>query len=195
MLDRTTNSNELTMRWTRRALLSHSGAAFIAAAAPASALRAADSLRFKTNPFTLGVASGYPTPDNVVLWTRIAPAPKEPGGGLARDSVIAVDWEIATDDRMRRIARRGTAFATPEWAHSVHVEPMGLEPGRDYWYRFAAGGIESPIGHTRTAPAANAANSRMRIAVASCQQYEQGYFVAYRHMLQDELDVVIHTGD
>lgn len=183
------------MRWSRRALLSHAGAAFIAATAPVQAPRAADRVRFRTDPFTLGVASGYPTPDNVVLWTRIAPAPKEPGGGLSRESVIAVDWEIATDERMRQVVRSGTTFATADWAHSIHLEPMGLEPGRDYWYRFTAGGVQSPIGRTRTAPAPAAANARMKIAVASCQQYEHGYFVAYRHMLQDDLDLIVHTGD
>jgi alkaline phosphatase D len=176
-------------------LLSHAGAALAAAAVPTSMLRAADKLRFQTDPFTLGVASGYPTPDNVVLWTRLAPSPREPGGGLAQESVIPVEWEIATDERMRTIVRRGTTYATAEWAHSVHVEPMGLEPGREYWYRFTAGGVRSPIGRTRTAPTPSATNARMRIAVASCQQYEQGYFVAYRHMLEDELDLVIHTGD
>ena len=108
---------------------------------------------------------------------------------------ISVEWEVATDDRMSQVVRRGVASATPAWAHAVHVEVDQLEPTRWYWYRFRVGGEVSGIGRTRTAPAANADSDRLRFAFASCQQYEQGYFVAYRHMLKDDLDLVIHVGD
>jgi len=94
------------------------------------ATHAAD-LRFGTNPFTLGVASGYPEPNAVVLWTRLAPEPLVPGGGMP-SAPIAVDWEVASDERFAKIARSGTVYATPDWAHSVHVEATGLEPARDY---------------------------------------------------------------
>lgn len=179
---------------TRRDLLRFTGGAMLAGVWP-GALRAADALRFRDDPFTLGVASGYPTSDSFVLWTRLAPSPFEPGGGAPRDAVIPVQWELATDERMRNIVRTGVEYATPAWAHSVHAEPADLEAGREYWYRFTAGKARSPIGRTRTAPAANAALPRMRIALASCQQYEHGYFNAYRHMLDDELDLVLHVGD
>jgi alkaline phosphatase D len=129
-----------------------------------------------------------------VLWTRIAPSPLEPGGGMP-PTVVPVQWELATDEKMKRVVRGGTDYATPDWAHSVHVEPAGLEPARDYWYRFRVGSHRSPIGHTRTAPLPGAPAARLRIAVASCQQYEQGYFSAYRHMLADDLDLIVHTGD
>ncbi|PYM94285.1 MAG: alkaline phosphatase [Candidatus Rokuibacteriota bacterium] len=145
-------------------------------------------------PFTLGIASGYPIPTGVALWTRLAPAPLVPGGGMPPE-VVAVEWEVATDERMGQIVQRGTASAEPSFAHSVHVEVEGLEPGRWYWYRFRAGGEASAIGRTRTAPAANGAGDRLRFALASCQQYEQGFFTAYRHMLADDLDVIIHVGD
>ena len=105
--------------------------------------------------FTLGVASGYPLPTGVVLWTRLAPAPLQPGGGMSSPT-CRVEWEVATDERMGQVVQQGTAAATPEWAHAVHVEVEGLEPGRWYWYRFRAGGEVSPIGRTRTAPAAGA---------------------------------------
>jgi alkaline phosphatase D len=150
--------------------------------------------RFATTPFTLGVASGYPLPTGVALWTRLAPAPLQPGGGMPPE-VVGVEWEVATDDRMAMVVRRGTVAATPEWAHSVHVEVEGLEAGRWYWYRFRAGGETSPIGRTRTAPAPTAAIDRFRFAYASCQQYEQGYYGAYHHMLADDLDLVVHLGD
>jgi alkaline phosphatase D len=156
--------------------------------------RAGAQPRFGGSPFTLGVASGYPLPTGVVLWTRLAPAPLLPGGGMPPE-VVGVEWEVASDDRMHTIVRHGTAGATPEWAHAVHVEVEGLEPGRWYWYRFRAGGESSPIGRTRTAPAPTTLAERLRFAYASCQQYEQGYYGAYHHMLADDLDLVVHLGD
>src|SRR2546428_553457 len=117
-----------------------------------------------------------------------------PGGGMPLEAV-PVEWEVATDDRMAHVVQRGTTAATPSFAHAVHVEVDDLEPGRWYWYRFRAGGEVSTTGRTRTAPPANAAGDRLRFAFASCQQYEQGYFTAYRHMLADDLDLIIHVGD
>jgi alkaline phosphatase D len=182
-------------RLSRREALGYFGATLAATAVPARLLHAADKPRFKKDPFTLGIASGYPGPDTVVLWTRIAPFPLEPGGGVAADAVIPVTWEVATDERMRNVVQSGVDYTTAEWAHSVHAEPSGLEAGRDYWYRFRAGSHASRIGRTRTAPKAGAANARLRVAVASCQQYEHGYYVGYRHMLDDQLDLVVHVGD
>jgi alkaline phosphatase D len=182
------------LRTSRRSFLAGSLIAAGAAVLPDwRTLRAAD-LRFKANPFSLGVASGYPAPTSVVLWTRIAPSPLEPGGGVPA-GVVPVKWELATDEKMAKVVRRGEEYATPEWAHSVHVEPDGLEPGRDYWYRFTVGDARSIVGRTRTAPPYGAATARLRMAVASCQQYEQGYFTAYRHMLADNLDLLVHVGD
>jgi alkaline phosphatase D len=145
-------------------------------------------------PFTLGIASGYPRPDGMVLWTRLAPAPHEPGGGMPA-TVVPVVWEIASDEGMRQIVQQGIVYATPDWAHAVHVEPTGLDSGREYWFRFRAGGAESPVGRTRTAPALGAPVDRLRLAVASCQQYEHGYYAAYRHMVTDDPDLIVHVGD
>ncbi|HVF16835.1 MAG TPA: alkaline phosphatase D family protein [Steroidobacteraceae bacterium] len=141
------------------------------------------------------MASGYPTPGSVVLWTRLAPEPKQPGGGISANDVVPVTCEIATDERMRNIVRTSEEFATAQYGHSIHCEPSDLEPGRDYWYRFTAGGMRSPIGRTRTSPARDANTPRLRVAIASCQQYEHGYFLPYRHMLADELDLIVHVGD
>lgn len=149
--------------------------------------------RFSDYPFTLGIASGEPTPAGMVLWTRLAPDPLN-GGGMP-DSAVAVDWQVADDVHFGRIVRSGTAFAAPEWAHSVHVDVDGLQPDRWYWYRFLSGGVASPAGRTRTLPEAAAAAGRLRLAAASCQHFEQGYFSAYRHMLADDLDFVVHLGD
>jgi alkaline phosphatase D len=142
---------------------------------------------FVSYPFTLGVASGYPRPDGMVLWTRLT--------GNLEPLAIPVRWEIATDEAMRGIVASGSVQAHPDWAHSVHVEPRGLEPDRWYWYRFRAGDAFSPVGRTRTAPAAGTAPARMRFAFASCQHYEQGYFTSYRHMVADDVDLVIFLGD
>src|SRR5690606_21994416 len=86
------------------------------------------------NLFSLGVASGDPLPDSVVLWTRLAPRPLE-GGGMP-DEPVEVQWELATDDSFAFILKHGTVHAVPEMGHSVHVEVFGLEPSRHYYYRF-----------------------------------------------------------
>ena len=178
----------------RRRLLQQLVALAGASLLPPGSLRAAQAMRFSENPFTLGVASGYPTPDDVVLWTRLAPSPMAPGGGMAPE-VVAVEWEVASDAAFRSVVRSGVEYATPEWAHSVHVEPGGLEAGRPYWYRFTAGGARSPVGRTATAPARGASPERLRLAVASCQQYEHGYYTAYQAMVADEPDLILHLGD
>ena len=148
---------------------------------------------FSAYPFALGVASGAPLPDGVVLWTRLAPAPLE-GGGLP-PADIAVRWEVARDEGFRDIVRSGRALAEAQAAHSVHVEVDGLAPARWYWYRFMAGTAVSPIGRTRTAPAAGSPVDRLRLAFASCQQYEQGFYAAHRHMAAEDLDLVVFLGD
>lgn len=149
--------------------------------------------RFAADPFTLGVASGSPTQDGMVLWTRLAPP-----GGLAAEpgsAPITVQWELAHDDQFSRIVQRGQAQARAELAHSVHVEVLGLAPDRWYFYRFMAGGAVSPTGRTRTFPAPDAQASQLRIAYASCQRWEHGYFSAYRHMRGEDLDAVLFLGD
>ncbi len=148
---------------------------------------------FQQNPFTLGIASGYPQPDGIVLWTRLAPDALN--GGSMPEAAVEVTWEIADNESFRNVLRKGVERATPELAHSVHAEISGLQPARVYWYRFHAGGATSTVGRFRTAPAANAPGDRLRFALASCQQYEQGYFSAYRHMAREDLDLVIHVGD
>jgi len=144
-------------------------------------------------PFTLGIASGDPLPDSVVLWTRLAPDPLN-GGGMP-NRPVPVQWEVSTDERFRSVAQRGTTLARPENGHSVHVEVRGLEPARWYWYRFMVRNDISPIGRTRTAPAPQTGGDALRFAFASCQMYEHGYFTAYRHMAGEDLDLVVHLGD
>ena len=152
--------------------------------------------RLSGYPFMLGVASGDPEPDGVVLWTRLAPEPLAPDGrgGMPRRKV-RVRWELATDEAFTSVVQSGVELARPALAHSVHVEVEGLSPASEYYYRFEAGSEISPVGRTKTAPAPGADVPELAFAFASCQQYEHGYFTAYKHMAEEDLDLVIHLGD
>ena len=161
-------------------------AAALGAAPLAACSTATVRPRFSGEPFALGVASGYPRPDGMVLWTRLT--------HLADPASVAVRWEIAEDEAMRRVVASGSAEASAAWAHSVHVEAGGLAPDRWYWYRFTAGDARSPVARTRTAPAPGAV-ARLRFAFASCQQYEQGWFTAHRLLAAEDLDLVAFLGD
>ncbi len=158
------------------------------------ATAAKGSTHFAADPFSLGVASGDPTERGVVLWTRLAPRPLEPAGGLEPEN-IEVAWEVARDEAMADVVTRGTAVATPQLAHSIHVEVDNLEPDRWYWYRFRTGDAQSPVGRTRTMPPRDSNPAELRFAFASCQHYESGLYTAYEHMAQEELDLVLHLGD
>jgi alkaline phosphatase D len=149
--------------------------------------------RHAEDPFTLGVASGDPTPDGAVLWTRLAPRPLEPEGGMDGRRTV-VRWELAEDEAFTRIVQRGSATAAPELGYSVHVDLRGLPSGRWYCYRFTSGDAVSPVGRVRTAPAPDA-EAPLRFAVASCQHWEQGLWTAYAHLAREELDLVTHLGD
>lgn len=186
------------MGLSRRQLLRFGGAGSLAvlvgtAAASSTRFRAP---RWSDDPFTLGVASGEPTADGVVLWTRLAPDPLAPDGlGGMPLAPVSVDYEIAHDEQFRQVVARGTAVATRELAHSVHPEISGLAPDRWYFYRFRAGSALSPVGRTRTAPPPGRPTARMRFAFASCQSWTSGFFTAYQHMATEDLDLVVHLGD
>jgi alkaline phosphatase D len=147
------------------------------------------------DPFALGVASGRPAPDSVVLWTRLMAAER----GERLGAPLPVNWAIAEDDKMQKVVRSGEATAEARWAHSVHVDVAGLKPDRPYWYRFTVNGQgsskASSVGRTRTAPEAAAKTAALRFAFASCQQYEQGYYSALRHMAAEDLNAVLFLGD
>ena len=148
--------------------------------------------RFTSNPFTLGVASGSPTHDSLVLWTRLHVSGFL--GAMGSDPV-AVRWEMAHDEQFSRIVQQGQTTAHHDLAHSVHVEVTGLAPDRWYFYRFMAGDAVSPVGRTRTFPQPDALVARLRLGYASCQKWEDGYFSAWRHMRGENLDAVMFLGD
>jgi alkaline phosphatase D len=142
----------------------------------------------------LGVASGEPVPDGFVIWTKVAPKPLERGRGMP-NRAVEVEWTVATDERMRQVAQKGTVIAHPELGHAVHVEVSGLQPARDYFYQFAIGTEPSRIGRSRTLPANGSQVARLRFAVAGCQRYEDGFFTAFRHIASERFDFVFHYGD
>ena len=158
---------------------------------------AAQTLRH--NPFSLGVASGSPATDGMVLWTRLMAAP---GEAALPPVAIEVRWELALDARFSKLVQSGVALAHPDFAHSVHVEVHGLtglaapSDGASpplYWYRFFAGDAVSMAGRTRALPAPHS-REKLTLALASCQNYEHGYFTAYRHMAREAREA-LDTGE
>jgi alkaline phosphatase D len=152
----------------------------------------------KGDPFALGVAAGAPAPDGFVLWTRLAPDPlaadpAAPGG--MRGGPVDVIYEIATDADMRNVVRQGVATAEPDFAYSVHLEVGGLQSARPYWYRFRNGDAVSRIGRAITTPEPRRGIDGLHFGFVSCSNYETGYFSAYRHLADENPDLVLFLGD
>jgi alkaline phosphatase D len=148
---------------------------------------------FINDPFQLGVASGDPVADGFVIWTRIAPDPYDINA-LPNEALL-VTWEVAADAKFKKIIKKGNIYARPELAHSVHVEVQGLDQGREYFYRFTCGDVQSQVGRALTLPAPYASVDRLKFGVASCQHYEQGYFTAYKDMIAHDPSLIVHLGD
>ncbi|MEU8222363.1 alkaline phosphatase D family protein [Kribbella sp. NPDC048915] len=145
-------------------------------------------------PFTQGVASGDPVQDAVVIWTRIAPTPLLPNGGLDEGANVRVDWQVAEDARFHRVVRSGTVTTNPDTSHTVHVDVSGLRPGREYWYRFRAGSHLSEVGRTRTMPPRESMRP-LRFAVASCQNWRAGYFQTMADVVDRDAELMLFVGD
>ena len=182
--------------YSRRSLLkAASGLALasISGAAAATPTWLEKKPRFVSYPFTLGVASGDPFPGGAVIWTRLAPNPLDVDA-VGHDPV-PVTWEVAEDPKFRKVVQKGGAVAYHANAHTIHVPVEGLNAARPYFYRFMAGDEVSPIGRLVTAPAVNASVEEFKFAFASCQQYEMGYFSAYRDMIDSDVSLIVHLGD
>ncbi|HEV7692482.1 MAG TPA: alkaline phosphatase D family protein [Hyphomonadaceae bacterium] len=182
---------------TRRQLIRRFGAAagvFIAVPLLTKESFAQTPFSFSSDPFQLGIAAGDPAADGFVIWTRLAPKPFEIGFGMGNQPV-EVDWEVATDDKFASIVRSGKEVASPLLGHSVHAEVTGLQPDRPYWYRFRAGGVQSPQGKAKTTPVAGAPFGHVKFAVAGCQSFPTGFFSAYKHLVAEEPDFVFCYGD
>ena len=135
--------------------------------------------------FTHNVASGDPLSDRVILWTRVIP--ENP------NTTLNVRWQVAQDRAFMRVVAAGEAQSLADRDYIVKVDATGLLPGTAYFYRFSSLGVNSETGQTKTLPVGQVASFRM--GVASCSNYPQGFFNAYRHMADTDLDVVLHLGD
>lgn len=160
---------------------------------PSYVRRATAQVASGFNPFVFSVASGDPTPDAVVIWTRLARAADDPTP--IAESPVEVEWVVTADEGMAQIVQKGVATAVPEFGHSVHVDVQGLASDRPYWYMFRVGSKESPVGRTRTLPTPTASLASFRFNVVTCQHWEQGYFDAYDGMKDDDAAFVLHLGD
>jgi alkaline phosphatase D len=145
-----------------------------------------------SDPFTLGVASGDPLADSVILWTRLLPA--EPFADELSD--VDVEWEVATDPDMSNVVASGIGTAFAALGHSIHVDASGLAPDTDHYYRFMLDGFETAPARTHTFAAAGTTPDRFRFAFSSCQNWEQGYYAAYRELVeQGDIDAFVFLGD
>jgi alkaline phosphatase D len=178
------------MKLTRRALLQCSVGLVLGQ--PIRKLSAFEATpQFVSDPFSAGVASGDPTANGIVLWTRLMSDPNRTQDW--QNESVVVEWQIASDENMSRIVRTGRTTAQPAFGHSVHVAVNGLQPNRWYWYRFKVGSATSEVGRTKTAPAGP--TDRIRFAFASCQNFQHGYYTAYQNLVKEDLDLVVFLGD
>ncbi len=140
--------------------------------------------------FPQSIASGGPTPEGVLLWTRIAP-------GEYQGGPVAV--EVGRDDSFSDPVHRGIVepeAITADHDHTVTVDLDGkLSPDSEYTYRFIHHGTASRTGRCRTLPDPNTATDSVRFAVLTCQDYQNGYYGAYSHVAEEDVDFLIHLGD
>lgn len=180
----------------RRSFLALGAAATGAVLIPTTATSAlaGRSVRSSGEVFRLGVASGDPLPDSVILWTRLAPKPLELDGGMGRVSAT-VEWEIASDEAFTKDRQSGSFDATPTYGHSVHIDVKGLTPDSWYYYRFKHGTELSPVGRTRTTPEPGASMSLLRVGQTSCANWQSGYYQLYADLAEQEPDYWLALGD
>ena len=177
----------MTQSITRRGILGALTATSAAACAPSSPTVFTANTAIATGAFAHGIASGDPTVNAVIIWTRITP--DNPVAGP-----VEVQWEVSTDETFADVTASGkfTTNAARDW--TVKVDVTDLEDGEAYYYRFKVGGETSPIGKMRTLPDTTIDNARF--AVVSCANWEHGFFNAYDHIArQDHFDAFIHLGD
>lgn len=186
----------------RRRFLALAGVGTVAALTGAELLQAvsaaAATAELDPTPFTLGVASGDPAHDSVVLWTRVVPDPFAVDGGMP-DRAVRVRWEIGRDEALRTGRQSGTVTTDAASAHTVHVTATGLRPDSWHWYRFSVEldgqQVSSRTGRTRTLPAPGQRVDQLTFAFASCQSWVGGPYPAWRDLAEQDLDLVVHLGD
>ena len=184
----------------RRTLFKGVAAATAALAVPRVFDPAAAAAPASKGIFGYGVASGDPTADSLIIWTRATPPAAKgepvaaPGSGLGRS--IPVRWQVARDARFTKLAAHGTVHTSPASDHTVKVDVTGLNPYSRYYYRFQSLGEYSQVGRTQTAGDVPGETHALRLALVSCSNFTGGWFTAYRAIAaRDDLDFVLHVGD
>ena len=135
--------------------------------------------------FSHGVASGDPTQNQVILWTRIIDA-----GDPAKN--ISGGWQVSNTADFAAIVAEGSFKTGPKRDHTVKIDADGLEPGSSYFYRFSVGDTQSPVGSTKTLPIGS---GPVDLAVVSCSNYSHGHFHVYKEIAQRDYQAVLHLGD
>ena len=144
------------------------------------------------DPFTLGVASGDPTDQSVILWTRLAIDSLNGGGMPAKD--IEVLWEVSSTDAFDDIVSSGLVTAEERFGHAVHID-VPLSTGESIvFYRFRIGDYVSPIGKTRLS-SPSGSTTPIKVAAVSCQNYTDGFYNAYADLVEQSPDLVTFLGD
>lgn len=172
----------------RREFLLGGAAAGLAASAPINYAALARSRRLplaREGRFAHGIACGYPGRHGAILWTRVSE--------LERSSRLTL--EVATDARFRHVIREKPVAALERRDFTAHARVGGLEPGREYYYRFHTAERDSPVGRIRTAPPPGS-KEPIRIGFFSCQAHEAGYYTAHTGLATEpDLDLVVCLGD
>jgi alkaline phosphatase D len=161
-----------------------------------SASGAIDDVRpspFAGDPFQLGVASGDPLHDRVILWTRLVVDPIDVVASPAEEADVI--WELADSQDFGNVLQQGVFVASPELAHAVHVDVDGLESDTVFWYRFRCGDHTSVVGRTKTLPCPDARPEQARVGFATCQNWMSGFYASHRSMAEAELDLIVFLGD
>jgi alkaline phosphatase D len=181
-------SRELNRRQFIHVVMSSAAGAYLGASAagcgPGNEISRPDSLSDAV--FSNGVASGDPSPDSVIIWTRVVPPTTGP---------VSVRYEVATDNKFTSAIATGTVEAVSDWDHTLRIRVEGLEPYTHYYYRFFALDGRSAVGRTKTAPLPEQ-DVPVRFAVASCQDFVGRWYHSWRSLASEpEVDFVLFLGD
>ncbi|KAI8821988.1 putative alkaline phosphatase [Fimicolochytrium jonesii] len=139
--------------------------------------------------FEHSVASGDPTANAVIIWTKITTKDTNP---------VPVQYQVASTADFSQIVSTGVLLTDASVDHTVKLDITGLQPGTTYYYRFttSSGSVTSPVGKTHTLPAADASVASYKLAVVSCSSLPHGFFNAYAGIgNRKDVDVVLHLGD
>lgn len=168
----------MTIEIDRRQLIALGTFGIGAIGVPASAAMS------KAKGFTHGVASGEPSQNSVLLWTRHV------GSG---DGKLIV--EIAQQPDFSDAKMVGEVAASETRDYTAKFVVPDLLANQWYFYRFVApDGSKSATGRTRTLP--EGPTEKFNLGVFGCSNLPFGYFNAYAHAAErDDLDLIVHTGD